>query len=171
MTFYNGKLYGVKIIIPDVFEDYRGTYVETFDTIEYSKILGDMEFVQDDISISRKDVLRGLHGNYITSKLVSVIYGSVYALIADNRPDSPTYKQWESYVLSAENRKQLFVPAGFGNSIVALEDKSVYFYKQNTHFEPKTQFTIKWNDPEWNFWWPIQNPILSQRDTFGKYVD
>jgi dTDP-4-dehydrorhamnose 3,5-epimerase len=170
MNWKNGKLDGVKLITPDVFEDYRGKYIETYDSIKYKEILGDIEFVQDDISISRKNVLRGLHGNNVTAKLISIPHGAIYALIADNRPESPTYKQWESHVLTAENRMQLFVPAGIGNSMIALEDMTVYHYKQNTHFEPDTQFTIQWNDPEWNFWWPISNPILSQRDFYGKYI-
>ena len=166
----NGKLSGVKLIIPDVFEDYRGTYIETYDTEVYKEILGDIEFVQDDISVSRKNVLRGLHGNFITGKLITIYYGAVYAIYADNRPESPTYKQWEAHTLTAENRVQVYVPPGIGNSMLSLEDWTVYHYKQTTHFEQGTQFTIKWDDPEWDFWWPIKNPILSQRDTYGKYV-
>ena len=170
LSWKNGKLEGIKIIKPDVFEDYRGRYIETYDTASYRQILGDVTFVQDDVSISRKGVLRGLHGNTKTAKLISVLHGSIYALIADNRPDSPTYKQWEAYTVTANNRIQLYVPAGIGNSMLALEDDIVYHYKQTTHFEPGTQFTIKWNDPEWKFWWPISNPILSQRDFYGDYV-
>jgi dTDP-4-dehydrorhamnose 3,5-epimerase len=171
MKYYNGKLDGVKIIIPDVFEDYRGQYIETYDTEKYKEIIGDMVFVQDDISISRKNVLRGLHGNYKTAKFISVPHGAIYALIADNRPDSPTYKQWEAHTVTSQNRIQIYIPPGIGNSMLALEDMTVYHYKQNTHFEPGTQFTIQWNDPEWKFWWPISNPILSQRDFYGRYVD
>ena len=171
LSWKDGKLNGVKVIKPDEFEDYRGKYIETYDTAKYRDILGDVEFVQDDISISRKHVLRGLHGNSVTAKLISVLHGSIYALLADNRPDSPTYKKWEAYTVTGQNRLQLYLPPGIGNSMLALEDETVYFYKQTTHFEPGTQFTIKWNDPEWNFWWPISNPILSQRDFQGKYVD
>lgn len=170
LSWKSGKLEGVKLIKPGFFDDYRGSYVETYDTDKYINILSDIIFVQDDISVSKKDVLRGLHGNYKTSKLISIFHGAIYALIADNRPDSKTYKQWEAYTLSAENKLQLFVPAGLGNSMLALTDNAVYHYKQNTHFEEGTQFTIKWNDPEWNFWWPIRNPILSQRDYYGKYM-
>ena len=105
--------------------------------------------------MSKKNVLRGLHGDDKTTKLVSVLNGSVYSILADNRKDSPTYKQWQAFTLSASNMNQLYIPAGIGNSMLALEDGR--------------QFTIKWNDPEWNFWWPIKNPILSVRDTKGMY--
>jgi len=171
LHFRNGLIWGVKVITPDTFEDYRGTFTETYDREKYIPIIGEHEFVQDDISISHKDVLRGLHGNYVTAKLVSVLYGSVYAVMADNRPKSETYGKWEAYMLTGENRVQLFIPPGIGNSVLSMKDNTVYFYKQTTSFEPKTQFTIKWDDPAWSIWWPIKNPILSQRDTFGDYVD
>ena len=106
LQWKHGKLEGVVLIKPGIFDDYRGAYVETYDSNKYMDILGNITFVQDDISVSRKDVLRGLHGSYKTSKLISIFHGAVYALIADNRPDSKTYKQWEAYTLSAENRLQ-----------------------------------------------------------------
>tara|TARA_R110002012_G_scaffold315603_1_gene529582 strand:- start:19763 stop:20275 length:513 start_codon:yes stop_codon:yes gene_type:complete len=163
------KLHGVKLIIPERFEDHRGTYMELYDSKNFDNVTTET-FIQDDISISRKGVLRGLHGDWKTTKLVTVLKGSGYALIADNRQDSPTYKKWQSFTLSDQNRKMLLLPAGIGNSVLALEDNIIYFYKQNTHFVDGQQFTIKWDDPEWNFWWPIKNPILSMRDERGDYV-
>ena len=168
MKVCNTKLHGVKLIVPERFEDHRGTYMELYDSKNFKNVTEET-FVQDDISISRKGVLRGLHGDWKTTKLVTVLKGSGYALIADNRPDSPTYKMWQAFTLSDQNRNMLLLPAGIGNSVLAMED-IIYFYKQNTHFEDGQQFTIKWNDPEWNFWWPISNPILSMRDERGDYV-
>lgn len=168
MKVCNTKLHGVKLIVPDRFEDHRGTYMELYDSKNFKDVTAET-FVQDDISISRKGVLRGLHGDWKTTKLVTVLKGSGYALIADNRPDSPTYKMWQAFTLSDQNRNMLLLPAGIGNSVLAMED-IIYFYKQNTHFEDGQQFTIKWNDPEWNFWWPISDPILSMRDERGDYV-
>jgi len=166
------KLDGVKLIIPSRFEDYRGSYLEIFDKEKFNQATGtDINFIQDDISISRKHVLRGIHGDWATTKLVTVLNGSGYAVIVDNRKDSPTYKQWESFTLSGDNRHQLLLPAGIGNSILALEDNMIYFYKQNTHFIDGRQFTLKWDDPELNIWWCIKNPILSQRDETGGYVE
>jgi len=170
MEIRDTKLYGVKLIIPNRFEDHRGSYMEIYDSKKFKSIT-DEKFVQDDISISNKNVLRGLHGDWNTTKLVTVINGSGYALIADNRPKSPTYKKWQSFTLSRQNKHILLLPAGIGNSVLALEDNMIYYYKQNTHFTEGKQFTIKWNDPEWNFWWPISDPILSMRDERGEYVE
>tara|TARA_X000000950_G_C13916100_1_gene661091 strand:- start:2495 stop:3010 length:516 start_codon:yes stop_codon:yes gene_type:complete len=162
---------GVKIITPERFEDHRGSYLELFDSKKYASICEGINFVQDDISISNKGVLRGLHGDFETTKLVTVLNGSGYAVIADNRKDSPTFEKWQAFTLSKQNKVQLLLPAGIGNSILALEDNTIYYYKQNTHFTDGKQFTIKWNDPEWKFWWPITQPILSRRDVEGDYVE
>lgn len=170
MIIKDTKLDGVKLIIPDRFEDHRGTYMELYDSKNFQEVTNET-FVQDDISVSRKGVLRGLHGDWKTTKLVTVLKGAGYALIADNRKDSPTYKKWQSFTLSESNRNMLLLPAGIGNSILALEDNIIYYYKQNTHFVDGQQFTIKWNDPDWNFWWPIDKPILSMRDERGDYVE
>lgn len=170
MQVSDTKLHGVKLIIPDRFEDHRGSYIELYDSEKFKDVCGEIDFVQDDISVSHKHVLRGFHGDDRTTKLVTVLSGRGYAIIADNRPDSPTYKQWQSFTLSKQAKHQLLLPPGVGNSILALEDNVVYYYKQDTHFVDGRQFTIKWNDPEWNFWWPINNPILSMRDERGDYV-
>ena len=172
MKVVNTKLHNVKCIIPERFEDHRGSYMELYDSdkFSYNPTLPDIKFVQDDISISRKNVLRGLHGDHRTTKLVTVLKGSAYALIADNRPESPTYKNWQAFTLSEQNRNQLLLPPGVGNSVLAMSDEIVYYYKQNTHFIDGQQFTIRWDDPEWNFWWPTKAPILSMRDERGEYV-
>jgi len=171
MKVLDTKLHEVKLIIPDRFEDHRGSYMEIYDSEKFASSVRQIDFVQDDISISKKGVLRGLHGDCRTTKLVTVLNGSGYALIGDNRPDSPTYKQWQSFTLSGQNKHQLLLPPGIGNSVLALEDNMIYYYKQNTHFIAGQQFTIKWDDPEWYFWWPIKSPILSMRDEWGDYVE
>lgn len=165
------NIHGVKLIIPEYFEDHRGLYLEIFDKKKFNELTGlGIDFVQDDISVSRKDVLRGIHGDWQTTKLVTVLNGSGYVVIVDNRKDSPTYKKWQSFILSDKNKYQLLLPAGIGNSVLALEDNMVYYYKQNTHFSDGKQFTLKWDDPELNIWWCVKNPILSQRDEKGGYV-
>ena len=169
MQILDTRLHGVKLIMPDRFEDHRGSYMELYDSKKFESVTNEI-FVQDDISISNRGVLRGLHGDRRTTKLVTVLNGSGYALIADNRIESPTYKKWQSFTLTRQNRQMLLLPAGIGNSILALEDNMIYYYKQNTHFVDGNQFTIKWNDPSWNFWWPIDKPILSMRDERGDYV-
>lgn len=163
-------LAGVKVIVPPVFEDMRGAYLELFDTDKYQDLCGDVDFVQDDISFSNKGVLRGVHGDFATTKLVSILNGAGYALLADNRPESATYRQWQAFTISRENRNQLLIPPGIGNSVVAMTDNLIYHYKQDTHFTYGNQFTIRWDDPSWGFEWPIDHPILSQRDTNGSYA-
>jgi dTDP-4-dehydrorhamnose 3,5-epimerase len=169
MRVTDTRLHGVKRIVPEAFTDHRGAYLEIYDTEHWREACGGITFVQDDISISKQNVLRGLHGDWATTKLVSVLHGEGYALLADNRPDSPTYRQWEAHALSGDNRVQLLLPPGIGNSVLALTD-IVYWYKQDTHFVPGRQFTIRWDDPDWGFEWPIAEPILSERDRRGSYV-
>ncbi|GAB4145772.1 MAG: dTDP-4-dehydrorhamnose 3,5-epimerase [Planctomycetota bacterium] len=171
MRVEDASLCGVKVLIPDAFRDHRGSYVELFDTERMASVAPGIEFVQDDVSISRRGVLRGLHGDFETTKLVSVLHGEGYAILADNRPDSPTYRKWEAFELTGENRRQLLIPPGIGNSVAALSEPLVYWYKQSTHFAPGRQFTIRWDDPDWGFVWPIEDPILSERDRRGRYVD
>lgn len=170
MRIYDTTLHGVRRIVPEAFADHRGRYVELFDTDKYHEATGGVAFVQDDISVSETHVLRGLHGDWATTKLVSVLHGTGYAVIADNRPTSPTYRQWQAFELSGENRVQLLLPPGIGNSILVLQGPLVYWYKQDTHFVPGKQFTIRWNDPEWGFQWPVAEPILSERDKVGAYA-
>jgi dTDP-4-dehydrorhamnose 3,5-epimerase len=172
MKVQDTNLHGVKLIQPVRFVDFRGSYLELYDSKKFEQLTDlKISFVQDDISVSKRGVLRGLHGDFNTTKLVTVLRGTGYALIADNREDSPTYMKWQSFTLSDQNMNMLLLPAGIGNSILSLDDDLIYYYKQNTHFSEGKQFTIKWNDPKWNFWWPIDNPILSRRDAAGGYVE
>jgi dTDP-4-dehydrorhamnose 3,5-epimerase len=165
------SLHGVQLLVPEAFVDHRGCYIEVFDRAKYTPLLDGIDFVQDDISVSHEGVLRGIHGDYATTKLVSVFHGEGYAILADNRPESPTYRQWQAFTLSDANRHQLLIPKGVGNSVLALRGPLVYWYKQDTHFVPGRQFTIRWDDPEWGFVWPIDDPILSERDRRGSYVE
>lgn len=165
------KLDNVLLIEPDTFEDHRGYYVETYNEQLYHEAGITTKFIQDDISVSSQHVLRGIHGNDDTYKLISCLHGRFYFVVVNNDPESSQYKQWQAFTLSAENRKQVLVPPKFGNGHVVLSDKAIFHYKQNTYYNPGSQFTIKWNDPEYAIWWPIKNPILSQRDEFGHFVD
>jgi dTDP-4-dehydrorhamnose 3,5-epimerase len=169
MKVKDTQLDGVKEIIPERFEDFRGSYLELYDSQKFQDVTS-VQFIQDDISVSKRHVLRGLHGDNKTTKLVTVIKGTGYALIADNRKDSPTYGKWEAFTLSDKNMKMLLLPPGIGNSILAMDEEIIYYYKQDTHFTEGQQFTIKWDDPQWNFWWPIKDPVLSMRDEKGEYV-
>tara|TARA_B100001964_G_C14057947_1_gene520057 strand:+ start:291 stop:791 length:501 start_codon:yes stop_codon:yes gene_type:complete len=160
------KLDGVLLITPStVFEDFRGYYVETYNKEAFLKHGINVDFLEDDISTSRKKVLRGIHGDKETWKLVSCLYGSFYIIIVNNDSKSKQYKQWTSFTISDRNRLQILIPPKFGNGHLVLSDITIFHYKQSTNYNRLNQFTIKWNDPNYDFKWPIKNPILSKRDT------
>ena len=165
------KLAGVVLIKPDVFEDFRGQYIETYNREVYQKSGIDVEFKQDDISISSRHVLRGIHGDSETWKLISCHVGSFYLMVVNNDPASSQYRQWQGFTLSEANHHQVLVPPKFGNGHLVMSDRAIFHYKQNTYYNPSGQFTILWNDPNYSMWWPINNPILSRRDEAGKFVD
>ena len=161
------KLDGVKLIKPYIFEDFRGQYIETFNKDDYLKAGIDIEFIQDDISVSNQHVLRGIHGDEETWKLVSCHFGSFYLVVINNDPGSAQYLKWDSFTLSDKNRYQVLIPPKFGNGHLVLSSMAIFHYKQNTYYNQKGQFTYVWDDPELNIWWPIKNPILSLRDETG----
>ena len=171
MQLENTKLDGVKLIKPGIFEDFRGLYVETYNRDLYQKNGIDVDFKQDDISISSQHVLRGIHGDSETWKLISCHMGSFYLIVVNNDPTSIQYRQWQGFTLSENNHHQVLVPPKFGNGHLVLSERAMFHYKQNTYYNPAGQFTIRWNDPQYSMWWPIKNPILSRRDEAGKFVD
>lgn len=157
----------VLLVQPEVFEDHRGKYVEIYNEDEYSHKWVEQHFVQDDISVSSHNVLRGVHGDDRTWKLISCLYGRIYLVVVNCDPLSPQFKQWRSVVISDRNRYQVLVPPKYGNGHLVLSDTAIFFYKQSAYYNSKNQFTIKWNDPTFNIWWPCTNPILSKRDKQG----
>jgi dTDP-4-dehydrorhamnose 3,5-epimerase len=159
------KLKGVFLITPPtIFKDFRGEYVEIYNKDFFHNKKINTRFKQDDISVSKKNVLRGIHGDCSTTKLISCLYGSFYLVVVNNDPKSPQYKQFISFILSEKNRLQVLVPPKFGNGHLVLTKLAIFHYKQNTNYHRASQFTIKWNDPNYNFKWPVKYPILSQRD-------
>jgi dTDP-4-dehydrorhamnose 3,5-epimerase len=158
------ELNGVLLIKPDIFEDHRGEYIETYNEALYKKSGVDVKFVQDDISVSTQNVLRGIHGDDITWKLISCLYGKFYLVVVNCDKDCEEFGKWQSFILSDKNRLQVLVPPGYGNGHLVLSDVTIFHYKQSTYYERSRQFTYRWDDPKFNIWWPIKNPILSQRD-------
>ena len=171
MRIEGTKLDGVLVVKLDVFEDFRGQYVETYNEDLYHQAGITIPFRQDDISISSRHVLRGVHGDSDTWKLISCLVGSFYLMVVNNDPTSPQYRQWQGFTLSETNRHQVLVPPRFGNGHVVMSDRAMFHYKQNTYYNPAGQFTIVWNDPEYAMWWPIKKPILSPRDEAGRFID
>jgi dTDP-4-dehydrorhamnose 3,5-epimerase len=164
------ELDGVLLVKPSIFEDFRGEYVETYNEEEYRKKGITCPFVQDDISISTRGVLRGIHGDFETWKLVSCLYGKFYFVVVNCETQSPHFGRWQSFTLSERNRWQVLVPPLYGNGHLVLSEATIFHYKQTTYYHPKGQFTYKWNDPRLNIWWPIRDPILSRRDEEGRFV-
>lgn len=160
---------GVLLIEPPVFEDFRGEYVELYNEELFNRNGIAVKFVQDDISVSSRNVLRGIHGDDRTWKLISCLHGRFYFVVANCDKDSPNFGKWESFVLSDRNRRQVLVPPKHGNGHLVLSETAVFHYKQSTYYEPSSQFTYKWNDPALNIWWPVKTPILSRRDEQGHF--
>lgn len=159
-------LEGVLLIYPPtVFKDFRGEYVETYNKDLYHKNGIDINFIQDDISYSKKNVLRGIHGDQKTWKLISCLFGEFYLMVVNNDPNSKQYMKSISFILSDKNRYQVLVPPKFGNGHLVLSDECIFHYKQSTYYDREGQFTILWNDLKYNLDWPSSKPILSERDS------
>ncbi len=169
ITVEKTKLDGVLLVKPEIFDDFRGTYTETYNRKLYEEHGIMVDFVQDDYSTSSKSVLRGLHGDSETYKLISCMRGSFYFVVLNYDIKSPQFGQWQAFTLSERNRYQVLVPPKFANGHLALTDDIIFHYKQSAYYDPKGQFSVKFDDPRFQMWWPNKNPILSQRDEAGKY--
>ncbi|MBI4333156.1 MAG: dTDP-4-dehydrorhamnose 3,5-epimerase family protein [Chloroflexi bacterium] len=164
MEVTKSGLRGVLLIKPSVFEDFRGQYVETYNEKEYCEAGIDVKFIQDDISVSTKHVLRGIHGDGDTWKLISCFHGCFYLVVINWDKASPQFGKWESFTLSDRNRLQVLVPPKFGNGHLVLSETAIFHYKQTTYYDRAGQFTLLWNDPALKIWWPVNHPIVSRRD-------
>jgi len=161
----------VKIIEPKVFGDSRGFFLETFEKKKYQQSLHiNSEFVQDNHSRSGKGVLRGLHYQKENpqGKLVRVVRGSVYDVAVDIRPGSPTFGKWVGVTLSEDNKMQFWIPPGLAHGFVVLSDIADFEYKCTDYYNPQFEACLLWNDPQLGIKWPIENPILSEKDVLGK---
>jgi len=171
MKVVNTKIDGVKIIEPKVFGDARGFFLETFEKQRYQLLLEiDLDFVQDNHSRSSKNVLRGLHFQKISpqGKLVRVVRGEVFDVAVDIRRASPTYGQWEGVLLSEENKKQFWLPPGLAHGFVVLSEIADFEYKCTDYYNPKYEECLLWNDPSIGIDWPVEQPLLSEKDKLGK---
>lgn len=168
MKFTKTDLEGVLIVEPAVFGDHRGFFMESWSKREFEKEGLYYDFVQDNHSSSAvKGTLRGIHfqrGDKAQAKLVRCVKGAVLDVAVDLRPASPTYKKWVAVELSAENKKQLLIPRGFGHGFVTLTDDVEFLYKADNYYAPEADGGIRWNDPEIGVDWGVEYPILSQKD-------
>ena len=161
----------VLLIEPKVFGDDRGFFFESFNRRAFHEATGlDVDFVQDNHSKSARNVLRGLHYQLAQpqGKLVRVTQGEVFDVAVDIRHGSPTYGQWAGEILSAENKKQLWIPAGLAHGFVVLSETAEFLYKTTDYYAPQHERCIAWNDPDLAIAWPIEGqPLLSAKDAAG----
>lgn len=175
MKVIETKIPDVKIIEPRVFGDERGFFMETWNQQKFEELVTGKptKFVQDNHSKSKKGILRGLH--YQTentqSKLVRVVFGEVFDVAVDIRKDSPTFGQWVAVLLSAENKKQLWVPEGFAHGFYVTSEEAEFVYKCTDYYNSEAEHSIVWNDSDIGINWPIEGggfPLLSQKDKYGE---
>lgn len=168
MEIIKTPIEGLLIIEPKVFSDERGCFFESWSKQAYVDIGLDVDFVQDNQSLSKKGVLRGLHFQsppYDQGKLVSVIKGSVLDVAVDIRRGSLTYGHHFSVNLSQENKRIFWIPSGFAHGFVALEEDTIFSYKCTEIYNKESEGSLSWNDPDLDINWGVQNPLLSNKDT------
>jgi dTDP-4-dehydrorhamnose 3,5-epimerase len=162
------RLAGVKIITPSVFEEDRGSIWTSYYTDFFGSLVPKkLSFKHDKFSQSNANVLRGIHGDHKSWKLVSCIYGQIKQVVVDMRVSSQTYLKWESFDLGSHNRSMILIPPSMGNAFYVSSSSAIYHYKlaySGNYIDANEQFTISWNDPRINIKWPTNKPILSDRD-------
>lgn len=171
MNVIKTPLDGLLVIEPTVFGDQRGFFYESFNAQRFAEQTGvNVEFLQDNHSRSAKGVLRGLHYQIqqAQGKLVRVTTGAVFDVAVDLRKSSPTFGQWYGLELSAENKRQLWVPAGFAHGFLVTSDVAEFLYKTTDYYAPAYERTVSWNDPAIGIEWPLDSePLLSAKDKAG----
>ena len=170
ITVETCEIEGLKVITPKVFGDARGYFMETYNENDFVAAGIDVKFVQDNQSASSKGVLRGLHfqKTHPQDKLVRCINGEVFDVAVDLRKGSKTFGKWHGVLLSAENKKQFFIPKGFAHGFLVISDYAEFAYKCSDFYHPEDEGGLLWNDPEIGVEWPIPEGVelnLSDRDT------
>jgi dTDP-4-dehydrorhamnose 3,5-epimerase len=169
MKFIKTVLPGVIIIEPKIWQDERGSFYESYREIEFlDNGICDI-FIQDNYSMSHREVLRGLHYQIGQSRIVQCISGKVFDVSLDLRSNSPTFGKWFGTILSSENRHQIFIPRGLAHGFYVLSEEANISYKFSQYYDPSLEITILWNDPTINIDWPLisNNPIVSEKDKKG----
>jgi dTDP-4-dehydrorhamnose 3,5-epimerase len=173
MTVSETELPGVRLFEVDVHEDDRGSFAELWNVRDYGRHGLEATFVQDNLSRSREGVLRGLHfqNPRPQAKLISVLKGAVFDVVVDVRAGSDTFGEWHSTVLSAENARQLYVPEGYAHGFLATSGEVLFHYKCTDFYHPEADQTIRWDDPRLGIDWPVDDPIVSEKDAAAPPLD
>lgn len=166
MNIITTSLEGVLIIEPMVFEDNRGFFMETYNQNNYQKSGINRLFVQDNLSYSVRGTLRGLHFQikHPQAKLVQVIKGEIFDVAVDIRKGSPTFGKWTGIVLSAQNKRQIFIPEGFAHGFCVISETAYFLYKCSAFYAPDDEGGIIWSDPDIGIEWPVKAPVISEKD-------
>lgn len=159
-------LEGLLLLEPKVFGDARGFFMETWNRRRYAEAGIDADFVQDNISVSRRGILRGLHFQNPNpqGKLVSVLQGEVFDVAVDIRRHSPSFGKWHGTRLSSDNKRQFYIPPGFAHGFVVLSELAMFHYKCTQFYSPADELAIRWDDPDIAVEWPVGSPLLSDKD-------
>ncbi len=160
---------GVLIIEPQVYGDERGFFMETWNQARYAELGLPTNYVQDNISLSRRGTLRGLHVQHPNpqGKLVQVLLGEVFDVAVDIRRGSPAFERWIGVTLSANNKRQLYIPPGLAHGFCVTSETALFSYKCTDSYNPQAELSLAWNDPQLAIDWPIDNPELSAKDREG----
>lgn len=173
MEIIESDLKGLFIFKPKVFEDARGYFFESYNQNAFKEAGLNLNFVQDNQSLSQKGVLRGLHfqnSPHAQGKLVRVITGGVLDVAVDIRKKSPTYGKWFGLELTEKNKWMMYIPEGFAHGFLTLEDNTVFSYKCTNFYNKASEDCILWNDTDININWNVTNPLLSEKDLQGKFI-
>jgi dTDP-4-dehydrorhamnose 3,5-epimerase len=178
LTIEKTPLNDLLILKPKIFGDERGWFFESFNANEFAALTGQREnFVQDNHSMSKMGILRGLHyqTKHVQAKLVRVVNGVVFDVAVDLRKESSSFGKWFGIHLSAENKLQLWIPKGFAHGFLVLSEYAEFLYKTTDYYDPQSEVSLRWNDPTIGIQWPLEaiqnNPILSSKDSAGLFWD
>ncbi len=156
---------GVWLFVPEIFTDERGFFKESYVRSKYEALGLTDRFVQDNVSVSGRGVVRGLHGDPEMSKLVQVLHGEAFDVVVDARSESPTFGTWEAFHLSEDNHRQVYIPRGCLHGFQALSDDVVLSYKQSAEYDPGREVAVRWDDDDLAIEWPRKNDaVVSDRD-------
>jgi dTDP-4-dehydrorhamnose 3,5-epimerase len=167
MNVLTCEIAGLLIIEPKVFGDARGFFLETYNERRYREAGLNATFVQDNVSFSRRGILRGMHFQNPNpqGKLLQVLQGEVFDVAVDVRRSSPTFGKWHGLVLSSENKRQFYIPPGFAHGFLVTSESALFQYKCTEVYSPKDEMAVRWDDPAIGIQWPLKDPLLSERDS------
>jgi len=163
------EISGLLVLEPKIYTDNRGFFLETWNKNRYHDFGLGVDFVQDNLSFSKRGILRGLHfqNPKPQGKLVQVLDGEVFDVAVDLRQSSPTFGRWHALVLSAEKKRQFYVPHGFAHGFVVLSESALFQYKCTEFYSSEYELSIRWDDPDIGIEWPVEPPIVSEKDAKG----